>query len=319
METTRMPASAVATLLAVGCIFGSSFLAVKLLVAEMPPAQLTAWRLLLGGVAVIAVIALRRRLRLPGKARLVKATVLTLLDSVIPNTLLAWAQIRLDSGIAAVLMSSMPFFTVLFAMALPRPERLTIGKAIGLTLGIAGVIMLVGADSSPAASGAPAAHLAAVLAAASNAAAVVYARRLLTDDDPLELSGIKLAVGAIIAFPLAAALDGGDAVPQMGASSWCALLVLAVLSNAVGRTMYHSLIASVGSVRASLVAYVVPAVGVSLGWLVLGEHMRPGGTVGLTLIAIGMASVTHGPQVVAFITELNVRRRVGFPAHHGNP
>ncbi|HEY8173347.1 MAG TPA: DMT family transporter, partial [Dehalococcoidia bacterium] len=165
----------------------------------------------------------------------------------------------------------------------------------------AGVSVLVGADVQTAGSGAPVAHLAVVLAAMSQAAAVVYARTLLSNEKPLQLSGLKLIIGAAIMLVFTAALDGGHALPRMGAGSWSTLLVLGVLSNALGRTMYLSLIASAGSVRASLVAYIVPVVGVLLGWLVLGEHLGPADIAGVALIGSGMALVTHGPQIASIV------------------
>src|SRR5262245_16476002 len=189
METTNMRTQTTAMLLTVGAIFGSSFLLVKLLVAEMPPAQITAWRLLFGGVAIAVILAARSELRWPTRSLLAQSAALTMLDSVIPNTLLAWAQIRIDSSIAAVLISSMPLFTVIFALLMPRGERISPAKASGLALGIAGVTILVGADVQSAANGAPAAHIAVILAAMSNAAAVVYARTLLGKENPLQLSG----------------------------------------------------------------------------------------------------------------------------------
>jgi drug/metabolite transporter (DMT)-like permease len=299
METTNMRAQTTAMLLTVGAIFGSSFLLVKLLVAEMPPAQITAWRLLFGGMTIVIILAARRELRLPARSLLATSTMLTLLDSVIPNTLLAWAQIHIDSSIAAVLISSMPLFTVIFALLIPKGERISALKASGLVIGIAGVTVLVGADAQHAASGAPVAHLAVVLAAMSQAAGVVYARTALGKESPMELSGLKLMLGAAIAMVFAAVLHGGHAVPQMGPESWCTLLVLGVLSNALGRTMYLSLIASAGSIRASLVAYIVPVVGVLLGSIVLGERMTPGAAVGVALIVFGMTLVTHGPKLAS--------------------
>ena len=216
METANMRPRTTATLLAVGAIFGSSFLLVKFLVTEISPGQITAWRLLFGGLAVMAMLASRGDLRLPQRSLVAKAAVLGLLDSVIPNTLLAWSQIRIDSSIAAVLISSMPLFTVLFAMALPRSERLSAAKAGGLVMGIAGVAILVGANSNGAATGPPTAHLAVILAAMSNAAAVVYARRLLAEQDPLQLSGLKLVVGAMIALAIVGGVDRGGEVPEYG-------------------------------------------------------------------------------------------------------
>lgn len=316
MESTGTRTTA--TLLAVGGIFGSSFLLVKLLVGEMPPAQITAWRLLFGGAAVTLLLAARGDLRAPAPSLLVRATVLAILDGVIPNTLLAWAQIRIDSGIAALLMSSMPLFTVLVAMAVPGHEAMSGAKTCGLALGVAGVTLVVGADLQSAANGAPVAHLAALGASLSNAVAVVYARRMLAREDALQLNAVKLLVGAAIAMAVAAGFGGGNVVPRMDAQPWALLIVLGVVANGLARTMYLWLIASAGSLRASLVAYIVPAVGLLLGWMVRGEHIGIGGAGGLMLVALGVAMVTHGTQILAWLAPLWAAiRREQCAALHG--
>jgi drug/metabolite transporter (DMT)-like permease len=301
------------TLLAVGIMFGSAFLFVKLLVGEMQPAQITAWRLLFGGGAVSLFLAARGELHLSRSSLAGKATVLALLDSVVPNTLLAWAQIRIDSSMAALLMSSMPLFTVLLAAAVPGRDHISAIKTAGLALGVAGVTLAVGADLRSAANGAPAPHLAVLLASLSNAAAVVYARAALRSDDPMQLSAIKLLIGGVIAMAVALALNGGDPVPRMGVGPWALLITLGLMTNGLARTLYLWLIASAGSLRASLVAYIVPAVGVVLGWLVRGEHIGSGGAAGLVLIAVGVAFVTHGPLIIGWIEAWRLRR---FP-HRG--
>jgi DME family drug/metabolite transporter len=147
----------------------------------------------------------------------------------------------------------------------------------------------------------------------SNAAAVIYARALLAHENALELSGIKLLAGGVMALLAVAAVDGSDVAPRMDLGAWALLLTLGVTSNAVGRTMYLSLIRSAGSVRASLVAYVVPAVGVLLGWLVLGERLGASGIAGLTLIAGSMALVTHGEQLGAMVRHVRRRLDVTMP------
>lgn len=285
------------SLIVVGGIFGSSFLLVKLLVAEMPPVQLTAWRLLIGGLAITAVIAIREGVRLPSAKTAARAALLATLDSVVPNTLLAWAQIRIDSGIAALLISTMPLFTVLLALVVPAEERTTALKVLGLAIGITGVALVVGADAASAANGAPTAHLAVLLASVSNAAAVVYARSVLASEEPVRLSGLKLVIGAAIAMAVTGSCEGGHVVPRMGVSGWALLIALGLVTNGLGRTMYLALISTAGSLRASLVAYIVPAVAMLAGWLVLGERVGTGGMLGLATVAAGVTLVSYGAQV----------------------
>jgi drug/metabolite transporter (DMT)-like permease len=200
--------------LALGSIWGASFLLIKVLLAEIGPAELVSGRLFFGTLAVLLVMAYRRvTLRLSPRLN-AKISVLAILDSVAPFVLIAWAEARIDSGMASALTATMPLFTAMFAVAVLAEERLTTGSLLGLALGFAGVIALTGRDILDFASAGTQGQNAVLGAAACYAAAAVYARILLRSEDALNLSGLQLVLASLIALPLTLTLEGTPAMPS---------------------------------------------------------------------------------------------------------
>jgi drug/metabolite transporter (DMT)-like permease len=222
--------------------------------------------------------------------------LLVILDSVVPHSLIAWAELSIDSGLASVLISTMPMFTVAFAaLALPD-ERLSVQGLLGLGVGFLGVIVLTSGGIFQISSSGTLSMLAVVAAAASYGVAAVYARILMRRADPLALTGTKLALGVPIALALTLVVEG---VPDYGSLSLegsLALAALGILSTGIAFVLYFWLVSSAGSVYASLVTYIVPVVGLSLGWAVLGEEIGLSTALGAALIALGVAGVMHHPK-----------------------
>jgi drug/metabolite transporter (DMT)-like permease len=134
-----------------------------------------------------------------------------------------------------------------------------------------------------------------IAAAASYGAASVYARFLLRRADALSLTGTKLALGALIAFSLTFAIEGTPDYGALSLEGSLALLALGIFSTGVAFALYFWVVASAGSVYASLVTYIVPVVGLFLGWAVLDEEIGPSTIAGAALIAAGVAGVMYHP------------------------
>ena len=131
-------------LIALGAVWGSSFLLIKLAVATIPPVTLAAGRILVGALVLAAIVAVRRQSwpRTP-RAWLLLA-VMGVIGNVVPFSLINWGEIRIDSGLTAILMSTVPLATIILAPAFVRDEPVTAGKLIGVALGMAGVAVLIG-------------------------------------------------------------------------------------------------------------------------------------------------------------------------------
>lgn len=286
-----MQTKALLVLLGLGIVFGSAFLFMKVLIEEISAMELVTGRLALGAAATLLLLAALRRLPSLTPSALRGAAVLAVLDSIIPFTLIAWAETRIDSGVCSVIVSTMPMFTVVFAAVVLPDERLAPGGFAGLTAGFLGVVVLGGAGMADVTSGNTLGLLAVVGAAASYGLAAVVARRLLCDQDALQLTGLKLGVGALIAFAIAFALDGTPDYGSLSVNGTLALLALGILATSVAFATFLWAVQQVGSVRASLVSYIVPVSGLVLGWLVLGEEIGLNTLLGTALIVAGVSTL----------------------------
>lgn len=284
-------------LLALGALFGSSFLFVKVLLAEMGPSHVMAGRLTLAAAGVLALMALRG-LRPQVSLRLaVSMMVLGVLDGVAPSLLIAWAEVRIDSGLASILVSTMPLFTVFIAAAVLPEENVSPRKMVGLFAGFAGVVVLMGRDALDFTNGDTLGQIAVIGAALSLGAGGVFARILLRNGDPLELTGLKLAAASPVAIAVALAVDG---VPRPGSLSLegaGALAALGMVNTGPGRALYFWIVKQSGSVSASLVTYIMPVSGLLLGWIVLGESITMATLAGMALILGGVVGVMYGDSL----------------------
>ena len=279
--------------LAVGTIWGASFLFIKVALERAAPIEVAADRLVLGALVLLAAVALRGRPLRLNPQLLVRVSVMALLSNVVPFALIAWAEVHIDSGVASVLNSTMPLFTGLFAAAFLAEEDLSRGRLAGLIAGFAGVAVLGGGDILHARESALLGQLAVVAAAACYGAGGVYARTLLRTEDPLSLSALQVTLGAVFAIPIALAWAGAPDF-SLGVKAWLSLAALGALGTGLAYVAYFWLVDNTGSVRASLVTYIIPPVGLLLGWAVLDERIGLNALLGAALIAVGVASVLRG-------------------------
>ena len=296
-----------------GAIWGGAFTLIKVLVDDLSPVEIAAGRLALGAIAVFAFLWMRGAVRWPGFALLLPIGVVAVLDTLIPYTLVGWAESRIESGSAAVLISAMPLFTVMFASATRRDESIGPVRLAGVAVGFAGVLLFVGSPSAILHSGA-AGQLAVVGAAASYAAGALYARTLLRRVDPPNFTAVKLAVGAILASAAVAMTGGGGELFALGGSDIAALAVLGVVCTGLAFVLYFRIVADVGSVGASTVTYVIPVFGLLFGVALLDESIGGLAIAGMALIGVGVATVMYGPLLEGLADRIRHEHRTLSPA-----
>jgi drug/metabolite transporter (DMT)-like permease len=288
-------------ILGFGVLAGAAFIFVKVLVSEQTPLQVVASRKMAGSIAVVGVMLLTRT-GMPMSAVFVRGVlVLGVLDGVAPYLLVAHAQVHVTSGTAAILVSTMPLFTTLFAWWSLRDQSLGPATVAGIAAGFAGVIILAGPDALDVRGNDTAATGALLLAAASYAAATVYARGLLKIATPLALTGAKLTIAAAIVAPLALVIDGTANFGALSTEGWASLVTLGFGSTGLGRAVYVWAIGKAGSVKASLVTYIAPVAAIALSWSLLGEAVDARMLAGAAMIVAGVAAVMFGRQMDAMI------------------
>ena len=137
---------------------------------------------------------------------------LAIVDTVIPFSLIAWAETQIDAGLASLLISTMPIFTVVIAMTFLADERRSPARLAALPLGAAGVIVLTGGDVLSLGSGNAIGQLAVIGGALAYGIGAVYSKVLLRTIDPIDLSVTKVAIGAAVASALIVPTAGAPSV-----------------------------------------------------------------------------------------------------------
>lgn len=278
-------------LAALGGVWGGSFLFIKVIVEETSPFTLVAGRLTLGALPVVALAFIRRPAVSAPPSLLPKAAVLAALGNALPFLLISWGEQRIDSGVAAVLNSTMPLWTALVTAAVLPRERLSPTATLGLVASFAGVAVLTGGRIAHLTDGATLGNLAVVAAAALYAISLVFARATLSREDPLLVTALQLSLGAAMMWPLAIAVSGG--APDLGVSArvWASWLALGVLGTGIANVGYLWLVNEVGVVT-STVTYIPPVVGLALGAALLDEPVGLSSVAGAALILAGVGVVT---------------------------
>lgn len=283
-------ASPYIALILLGGMWGSAFLFIEVLLEDTSPTAIALGRMFFGAITILIVGRFSHSRARISASIVAKLALLALLSAIIPFTLIPWAQQSLDSGEASVLVSSMPLFTAILAALSFSDEKLTGKRIAGLLTGFGGVAVIAGSDALALAGSGLAGIVSVLGASASYAAATVYARVLLRSGNTTHLTGMHLAIASILMLPVAFMFDG---VPdyRLGRDAWLSLIALGAISTGVAYSVYFWLVRSIGSVRASLATYIVPIVGLSLGWTVLGEEIHVHYVAGISLILIGVTAV----------------------------
>ncbi len=278
--------------------WGPSFLFIKVAInGGMPPASIATIRVLLGTVAMVAVLYARgQRLPRDRETWLVMAPM-GVFATAVPFLLFTWGEVHADSGLASILNGTTPIFTVLIAHLFLADEQLSARKGLGLFLGFLGIALTFSpkiGDAFAAVDGstAPLWGLAAFLtAAACYGGSTVYARRRLMRLPPLMAPTLQLIIASAVMLPVTWWWDWPlTAAPTP--TAWASVAFLAFVGTAAAYVAFYTVIARTSATFASLVTYLLPPVGIALGVLVLGEVVGWEEIVGCTLIITGVAVVS---------------------------
>jgi drug/metabolite transporter (DMT)-like permease len=278
-------------------LWGASYTFIKLGVATIPPITLIAARTLIAGLLLL-IIMRGRGLRLPRDAASWRRFLFqACLNSVIPFTLIAWAERSLDAGLATILNSTAPVFTFLLTFAITRHEPVGLRKLFGVLAGLAGICLIVGVQALGGLGEQFVAQIAVVAATICYAGAAIFSRGF-RGLDPMAPATGSLLCGAAILVPLSLVVDyPWTLAPSM--SSILALLGLAVFSTALAFVIYFRLIQTLGSVGTTSQAYLRVPIGVAIGVLFLGESLTPTAWIGLGCVVLGVAAMTIPARAAA--------------------
>jgi len=277
-------------LFALAILWGTSFLFVKIAVRTIAPATLVAARFVIAA-AVLSVAVRARGLRLPTSRRVWSHYLLMgVIGNSLPFTLIAWGQIRVDVGLAGILLGVMPLMTVLMAHFFVPGERMTPRMVGGLSVGFVGLVVLLGPEAllelGGQASDLPS-QVAILSAAVCYAISTILVRRLATLDALVSAATVMWITSAIM-VPAALWMDR-PWDQDLSVEAVASVVWLGLFATALATIFYFRVIQSAGPTFLSLMNYLIPVVALTAGAVVLDEE--PAGTIliGLVLILTGLA------------------------------
>jgi drug/metabolite transporter (DMT)-like permease len=278
-------------------IWGSSFMWIKVAVADVSPFVLVTFRVFFAVLGILAIILITR-----GKFPLQKRWIgvfafLGFFNVTLPFLLISWSEQYITSGMASILNSTVTLFTFLFASFFIAEERLTWLKALGIILGFAGVVVISMDDIGSGLGNMQVGVIVSLIASACYGAANVFGRINTKGLEPNAQAFGQLTAAFLFIIPAAMIFDPTFTLPNLPIT-WFALVLLGLLNTAVATWLFYSLLNSVGSTRTSLVAYFIPLVGVILGILFMGESLSWNLFIGALMIVGGVLWVNYGVRLI---------------------
>ncbi len=294
-------------------VWGSTYLAIRIGVEDLPPMLFAGVRFIVAG-ALLTAILLATGDRLPRRARDWRVHAITGLFLLLGgNAVVVWAEQFVESGPASVFVAAVPLWAALFDVLVPGGTTVfTWRVGAGLALGFLGSALLAGVTPGELMSSDLKGPIALTLASASWALGTVYSKRNPTETTPYSAAAVQmLAGGAAIAVLGLVLGEAGEW--RMTRAGLGALAYLIVFGSVVGYTAYAYALRHASATIVGTYAYVNPVVAVLLGWLVLNEAvtLRTFASMGLILgavLMIQLAPRTRAPAVEPTTAERRAAR-----------
>jgi drug/metabolite transporter (DMT)-like permease len=276
--------------------WGSTYLAIRVAVEHVPPILMAGTRFSISGSLMLLFCALSRRKVALGRERLLKLAFIGFLLLGVSNAILAWAELYVPTGLAALIVAIVPiWFLLVERFLLPSGDRVPVSGLAGIGLGLAGMVVLLWPRLSVSHSlGAweLAASVSLVGASFCWAFGSVLGRRWHVNADPLVASAWQMTFAGLIDTS-AGLLLGQHRQASWNATGILAILYLVVFGSWVGYSAYVWLLRHVPTAKVATYAYVNPIVAVFLGWLILGESVDRYIVAGAAIIVPAVTLVTR--------------------------
>lgn len=267
--------------LAVSLLWGIPYFFIKVALRDLGPVAIAFVRVAIGA-AVLLPLALRSGSLARIRERWPQAIVLGLVEVATPFALIPAGEESIPSSLAGILIATEPLMIALVAIPFDPSERVGRMRLLGLFVGLAGVVVMLGLGGGGGVSLLGAALI--LLATLGYSIGALLVKRWFSDVPSIGVATSTLCVGAV-ALLIPAALGAPHTVPS--GATIVALLILGVGCTAVGLLCFFLLIGEVGAGRAAVITYVAPVVATALGVGLAGELFTPSTAVGFALILLG--------------------------------
>lgn len=273
-------------LMVLSILWGGSFLFVEIAVKQIKPFTLVFARVSLASLVLLLIIYLTGR-KMPSSPFLwLSFLILGVFNNLIPFSLIAWGQTRIDSSLAAILNATTPIFSVVLAHFLTREERLNFNRIVGVLCGWLGVIILIGVKAFKTMDIEFLSQIAILIASCSYALAAIFGRRFKDMDSIIVAAGM-LCCSSIMLLPLSLIFDHPWQM-QISIETLACVISLSVVSTAFAYLIYFYILAKSGATNILLVTFLIPVSAIFLGMTILNEQLRYSDFAGMLLIFIGL-------------------------------
>ncbi len=279
----------------VGLLWGIPYLFIKVAVDEetgYAPAIVVFGRVLIGA-AILIPLAIKDRSIFDAFRGIKYVAFYALLEMVIPWILIGTAEQKISSGLAGLLIASVPIWSNIITYFQGDVDALKANRLFGIGIGFVGVVLIVGIETLTGSSD-PLSILMVIVAAIAYAYAIIMIRNKLPDVSGIAINGVAMALTAIFYLPFTIALWPDHTVSPEATYS---VIALGIFSTGIAFAFFFTLIADIGPTRASLVTYWNTAVAVVLGVLILSEPITVGIGIGLPLVMLGSWLVNRREKV----------------------
>ncbi|MEL6948004.1 MAG: DMT family transporter [Pseudomonadota bacterium] len=285
-------------LMSLAVIFGSNFMFIKIGVENMPAAVFVLTRLVIAAVVMLglAIFMLGARSALPRGAIWWPMLGCALFGYTLPFSLTSWGQEEVDSAIAAIIMSTMPLFTLALAQVFTRDEKPTLFSVLGFGLALVGVVVLFGFHKLAAFDGDSVRQLAIVASAFCFGVNAILTKSVQTAPWQSVTAGILL-VSALMAVPFAlVSVNDPFVMGQMSGAIWLVVVYAGLVPTALAGVLTIFMVRRTGAAFLSQLNFFVPVVGVFCGVLFLAELLPPNAWLALPIILSGVALARWRPK-----------------------
>jgi drug/metabolite transporter (DMT)-like permease len=284
-------------LAAVCVIWGTTYLALRIAVVHFPPFLFTAIRQTTAGILLLTFMFTLGKAAIPGKQDVLRQAIAGFFMLTIGNGFVAWAEMHIPSGVAAIICSMMPVVVILMNLIISRDEKPTLPIIMGVVLGLIGIMMIFGEHITEFSKTEYLLGIVMTFGAVLGwAGGSLWIKKNSSQANPFVNAGLQMLFGGIWCFPISLAVDDLSSVTWTPEASY-SLLYLIIFGSIVAYASYSYALKKLPMTVVSLYAYVNPLVAVILGWLVLDEMLTLKIVAAFILTIGGIYIVNKGYQL----------------------
>lgn len=282
---------------AICIIWGTTYLALRIAVLHFPPFLFTALRQITAGALLVGAVMIFAKVAWPDRRHLIRQAIAGFFIISMGNGLVAWAEMYVSSGIAAVVCSLLPVIVILMNLGINREEKPTLPIYIGTALGFVGIMMVFGEHLGEFRnSGYIAGIILIFIAELCWGGGGIWIKKKNAESNPFLNAGLQMFFGGVWMLPVSMVFDDFSSV-SWSAEGVYAMLYLVIFGSIVAFTCYTYALKKLPVTIVSLYAYVNPLVAVVLGWLILDEKLNARIIIAIMITLAGIYIVNRGYQL----------------------